>query len=95
MHYRRCLLLITVLFCSGGYAQQKTYCNPINLDYGYTPHPRLRRMGRHRAQPTPSSSTIKETSIFLVPNQWGYCEYDLLNWKIHTQKIPAPLEQRL
>ena len=27
------------------YAQQKTYCNPINIDYGYTPIPNFSRMG--------------------------------------------------
>jgi len=32
-------LLVALLFSTNGHAQQKTYCNPINLDYGYTPIP--------------------------------------------------------
>jgi xylan 1,4-beta-xylosidase len=34
-------------------AQQKTYCNPINIDYGYTPIPDFSEAGRHRATADP------------------------------------------
>ena len=30
-------------------AQQKTYCNPINVDYGYTPIPNFATQRKHRA----------------------------------------------
>ena len=31
------------------FAQQKTYCNPINIDYGYTPFEVFSKQGKHRA----------------------------------------------
>jgi hypothetical protein len=34
-------------------AQQKTYCNPINIDYGYTPIPNFSTWGKHRATADP------------------------------------------
>jgi len=34
-------------------SQQKTYCNPINIDYGYTPIPNFSEWGRHRATADP------------------------------------------
>jgi len=33
--------------------QQKTYCNPINIDYGYTPIPNFSTWGRHRTTADP------------------------------------------
>ncbi|MBL7733648.1 MAG: xylosidase, partial [Chitinophagaceae bacterium] len=43
-------------FCQPGnelVAQNKTYCNPVNVDYGYTPHPSFTYWGRHRATADP------------------------------------------
>ena len=34
-------------------SQQKTYCNPINLDYGYTPFEANTAGGKHRATADP------------------------------------------
>ncbi|HTH31341.1 MAG TPA: hypothetical protein VL946_08310, partial [Lacibacter sp.] len=42
-----------------GNAQQKTYCNPINIDYGYTPIPNFSEWGRHRATADPVIVTYK------------------------------------
>ncbi|HZH65841.1 MAG TPA: hypothetical protein VEY10_13185, partial [Flavisolibacter sp.] len=41
------------LFFSLSHAQQKTYCNPVNLDYGYTPIPNFTNWGKHRATADP------------------------------------------
>jgi len=30
------LFILFIFLCVTTYAQQKTYCNPINIDYGYT-----------------------------------------------------------
>ena len=38
--------------------EQKTYCNPINLDYGYTPIPNFSQWGRHRATADPVIVTV-------------------------------------
>ena len=47
------VLLFTMLFYIKTNAQQKTYCNPINIDYGYTPIPNFSQWGRHRATADP------------------------------------------
>ncbi|MGZ8510298.1 MAG: xylosidase, partial [Chitinophagaceae bacterium] len=49
------ILSITVT----GLPQQKTYCNPINIDYGYTPIPNFSEWGRHRATADPVIVTYK------------------------------------
>jgi hypothetical protein len=33
--------------------EQRTYCNPINIDYGYTPIPDFATAGKHRATADP------------------------------------------
>ena len=45
-----CLLLL-INICA--FAQQKTYCNPVNIDYGYTPIPNFAEWGKHRATADP------------------------------------------
>ncbi|TMI90428.1 MAG: hypothetical protein E6H08_14970, partial [Bacteroidetes bacterium] len=47
------LLLLCFFINSHLPAQQKTYCNPINIDYGYTPIPNFSGWGRHRATADP------------------------------------------
>jgi xylan 1,4-beta-xylosidase len=91
MHYRVCWLLTTLLFCSGGYAQQKTYCNPINLDYGYTPIPDFAEWGRHRATADPVIVNYKGDYYLFSTNQWGYWwSSDMLNWKFIPRKFLRP-----
>ena len=51
--------IIFFIFYSTSTAQQKTYCNPINLDYGYTPIPNFSEQGRHRATADPVISLFK------------------------------------
>jgi hypothetical protein len=53
---RKPFFIIVLLFCllNPLTAQtQKTYCNPINIDYGYTPIPDFSEGGRHRATADP------------------------------------------
>ena len=59
-----CLVLCMAF---GTSAQQKTYCNPINVDYGYTPFPSFAEWGKHRATADPVIVTYKETIIYSVP----------------------------
>lgn len=55
----RFLILISIVasFCWGETNAQnlepKTYCNPINIDYGYTPIPNFASQGHHRATADP------------------------------------------
>ena len=51
---KKLLYIICLLFIAdANIAQQKTYCNPINIDYGYTPIPNFSEWGRHRATADP------------------------------------------
>ncbi|MEQ8531704.1 MAG: xylosidase, partial [Imperialibacter sp.] len=66
--------LIALLLFTGiaSFAQQFTYCNPINIDYGYTPIPNFSEMGRHRATADPVITVFKGKYYLFSTNQWGY-----------------------
>src|SRR6185437_11350660 len=73
--------LVCILFCSSGYAQQKTYCNPMDLDYGYTPIPDFTQWGKHRATADPVIVNYKGDYYLFSTNQWGYWwSSDMLHW---------------
>lgn len=64
-------LLIVVIATLGMHlcnAQSTTYCNPINLDYGYTPIPNFSTWGKHRATADPVIVNYKGT-FFLIQYQ--------------------------
>ncbi|MDZ7607593.1 MAG: family 43 glycosylhydrolase [Cyclobacteriaceae bacterium] len=72
------LLFIAPTFAK---AQQQTYCNPINIDYGYTPIPNFSEWGRHRATADPVIVNYKGDFYLFSTNQWGYWHSsDMLNW---------------
>ncbi len=72
-------------------AQQKTYCNPINIDYGYTPIPNFSEWGWHRATADPVIVTYKGDYYLFSTNQWGYWHSsDMLNWKFIPRKFLRP-----
>ncbi|MES1223100.1 MAG: xylosidase, partial [Bacteroidota bacterium] len=52
--------------------KQTTYCNPLNLDYGYTPIPNFSEWGRHRATADPEIVNYKGDYYLFSTNQWGY-----------------------
>ena len=87
------LFLSVLFFClsSGSIAQQKTYCNPINIDYGYTPIPNFSEWGRHRATADPVIVNYKGDYYLFSTNQWGYWwSPDLLNWNFISKKFLRP-----
>jgi hypothetical protein len=85
------LLLSIVLFSSNLPAQQKTYCNPINIDYGYTPIPNFSEWGRHRATADPVIVNYKGDYYLFSTNQWGYWwSSDMLNWNFISRKFLRP-----
>ncbi len=72
-------------------AQQKTYCNPINIDYGYTPIPNFSEWGRHRATADPVIVNYKGEYFLFSTNQWGYWHSsDMLNWNFVSRKFLRP-----
>jgi xylan 1,4-beta-xylosidase len=87
------LLILPFLFFfySFSQAQQKTYCNPINIDYGYTPIPNFSDWGRHRATADPVIVNYKGDYYLFSTNQWGYWwSPDLLNWNFVSRKFLRP-----
>ncbi|MDP4262756.1 MAG: discoidin domain-containing protein [Bacteroidota bacterium] len=91
----------TFLLCPVSYSQlvapqreQHTYCNPINIDYGYTPIPDFTEWGRHRATADPVIVNYKGDYYLFSTNQWGYWwSKDMLNWNFISKKFLRPWNQ--
>lgn len=92
MHVKqRYIVMIALLFFFSSDAQQKTYCNPINLDYGYTPIADFAAWGKHRATADPVIVNYKGDYYLFSTNQWGYWwSNDMLNWKFIAKKFLRP-----
>ena len=88
----RCLSFWMLLLLSiESTAQQKTYCNPINIDYGYTPIPNFSTWGRHRATADPVIVNYKGDYYLFSTNQWGYWwSKDLSNWNFISKRFLRP-----
>ena len=87
------LILCLLLTCSTAavFAQQKTYCNPVNIDYGYTPYESFTAWGRHRATADPVIVNYKGDFFLFSTNQGGYWHSpDLLNWTFHVRPFLRP-----
>ncbi|WP_339810588.1 family 43 glycosylhydrolase [uncultured Imperialibacter sp.] len=85
------VMLIGLFFSLSVYAQQLTYCNPINIDYGYTPIPNFSEMGRHRATADPVITVFKGKYYLFSTNQWGYWWSDnMYNWNFVPRKFLKP-----
>lgn len=84
-------MVIAVIICSWFYilnAQQKTYCNPINIDYGYTPFDVFSQQGKHRATADPVIVNFQNKYFLFSTNQEGYWwSQDMLNWKFVYRKF--------
>lgn len=82
------ILVICACICPSIKAQQKTYCNPINIDYGYTPIPNFAKWGKHRATADPVIVNYQGDYYLFSTNQWGYwISSDMLNWKFVSRKF--------
>ncbi|MGM9475380.1 family 43 glycosylhydrolase [Pedobacter sp. GSP4] len=85
------LLIILSCMALGASGQQKTYCNPINVDYGYTPFESFTEWGKHRATADPVIVNYKGDFYLFSTNQWGYWHSpDMLNWKFVERKFLRP-----
>lgn len=68
--------------------QQKTYCNPVNINYGYTPIPNFCEWGKHRATADPVIVNYKGDYFLFSTNQWGYwSSSDMINWNFVLRKF--------
>lgn len=89
-------LVFFLLYANTLVAQQKTYCNPINIDYGYTPIPNFSEWGRHRATADPEMINYKGDYYLFSTNQWGYWwSSDMLNWKFISRRFLRPWNETL
>src|SRR6478672_12681377 len=83
-----CLVVIAIPFFA---ASQETYCNPMNLDYGYTPIPNFTEWGKHRATADPVIVTYKGDYYLFSTNQWGYWwSNDMSNWHFVSRSFLKP-----
>ncbi len=83
-----CLLLLSGLQLV---AQQKTYCNPINIDYGYTPFEVFSQQGKHRTTADPVIVNFKGKFFLFSTNQFGYWwSTDMLNWNFVSRRFLLP-----
>ena len=82
---------VLFVFSNQVVAQQKTYCNPINIDYGYCPIPNFVTQGKHRATADPVIVTFKGNYFLFSTNQWGYWwSDDMNNWNFISRKFLKP-----
>ncbi|RYJ44328.1 family 43 glycosylhydrolase [Flavobacterium beibuense] len=84
-------LVSTLLLTIAGYSQQTTYCNPVNVDYGYCPIPNFVQQGKHRATADPVITYFKGEYYLFSTNQWGYWHSkDMVDWKFISRKFLRP-----
>lgn len=82
------LMFIVLFGVLGTKAQQKTFCNPINIDYGYTPFEVFSKQGKHRATADPVIVNFKNKLFLFSTNQEGYWySDDMLDWKFVKRKF--------
>src|SRR5690606_19762610 len=94
MRKRSVLLTLLLSYCSLAAAQQKTYCNPINIDYGYCPIPNFVTQGKHRTTADPVITLFKGDYYLFSTNQWGYWwSSDMLHWQFVPRKFLKPWHQ--
>lgn len=90
------IFFIICLFIAGtirfdAQAQQTTYCNPVNIDYGYTPIPNFSEWGKHRATADPVIVNYHGDFYLFSTNQWGYWwSSDLINWTFISRRFLRP-----
>lgn len=85
------LAVVLLLGFAPTLSAQRTYCNPINLDYGYTPIPNFSEWGRHRATADPVIVNYKGDYYLFSTNQWGYWwSSDMSKWNFVPRHFLRP-----
>ena len=72
MKIHRYFSVIMLMLFQLNFSQQKTFCNPINIDYGYTPFDVFSKQGKHRATADPVIVNFKDELYLFSTNQEGY-----------------------
>jgi len=84
---------IIFLFVLSGHnaSAQTTFCNPLNLDYGYCPIPNFTVSGKHRATADPVIVMYKDDYYLFSTNQWGYWwSHDMNHWNFVPRSFLKP-----
>jgi hypothetical protein len=69
----------------------QTYCNPINIDYGYCPIPDFVQQGKHRTTADPAIVRFRGAYYLFSTNQWGYWwSLDMATWNFVPRKFLKP-----
>ncbi|MVT12370.1 family 43 glycosylhydrolase [Chitinophaga tropicalis] len=85
------LLSLFIIISGQLQAQYNTYCNPVNIDYGFTPIPHFSEAGRHRATADPVITLFKGNYYLFSTNQWGYWwSPDMSQWHFVPRKFLKP-----
>lgn len=88
---KRWIYALVIMFICMDTTAQTTYCNPVNIDYGYCPIPNFTTWGKHRATADPVIVNYKGDYYLFSTNQWGYWwSPDLLNWHFVERKFLKP-----
>ncbi|HEX8524741.1 MAG TPA: family 43 glycosylhydrolase [Tepidisphaeraceae bacterium] len=85
------LLLLFGLISLAHGGEQKTFCNPINIDYAYCPIPDFVQQGKHRTTADPVIVMFRGDYYLFSTNQWGYWwSEDMLHWNFVSRKFLKP-----
>jgi xylan 1,4-beta-xylosidase len=86
-------LVLTLCVTSAALSQQaqRTYCNPVNLDYGYCPIPDFVKWGKHRTTADPAIVLYRNDFYLFSTNQKGYWwSHDMLRWHFLSRSFLPP-----
>ena len=91
-------ILVFILILLAGFGthnlsaqNQRTFCNPVNLDYGFTPIPDFSKAGHHRATADPVMVLYKDNYFLFSTNQWGYWwSKDMISWNFIPRRFLRP-----
>jgi len=93
-HLPHLLIIIAVAFIPQGIIAQSppaTYCNPVNLDYGYCPIPNFGEQGKHRTTADPVITLFKNNYYLFSTNQAGYWwSANLKDWNFVSRRFLMP-----
>jgi hypothetical protein len=85
------VLIVLLVAARAAPAAQSTYCNPVNLDYGYCPIPNFVTNGKHRTTADPVIVRYHGDFYLFSTNQWGYWwSEDMLRWNFVPRKFLKP-----
>ncbi|QOR76641.1 MAG: family 43 glycosylhydrolase [Thermoflavifilum sp.] len=75
------LCMLYLGFAAFAQHHQQTYCNPVNLDYGYCPIPDFTQWGKHRTTADPVIVRYQNDYYLFSTNQQGYWwSHDVYHW---------------